>query len=129
VDVELVERAVQMVAVTPLPAAAPGVAGVVDVQGDVLLVVDPRPALGLEPVAPRLGQHLLVVYARTRFALWVDRVDRVVSTEGNTSGGVDPAAHPGAAARLIHVEEGVVPVLPVETLDPGERLTSAGPGA
>ena len=40
-----VERILRMAEVTPLPGAPPGVAGVLNVQGSVLAVVDSRPRL------------------------------------------------------------------------------------
>ena len=58
-----VARVVQMVEITPLPNAPPGVQGVVNLQGQVIPVFDIRGRFGLRAHEPGLDDHLIV--ART----------------------------------------------------------------
>jgi chemotaxis signal transduction protein len=56
-----VERVERMAALTSLPEAPPGIAGVLNLRGVTLPIVDPRPRLGVESPAPDLDQHLVGV--------------------------------------------------------------------
>jgi purine-binding chemotaxis protein CheW len=113
-DAARVERALRMVALVPVPDAAHGVAGLVDVHGELLPVVDPRPRLGLPAATPHPDQHLLIVRAATRFALWVDAVERVDAVDETGSTG-------GRETRIARVAGQVVPLLPLDTLAPEAR--------
>ena len=77
---EATARAVRAVEITPLPQAAPGVPGVIDVHGKLMPVVDLRVRFGLPQRALVPGaQFLLVATARRAVALWVDGVDGVAT--------------------------------------------------
>jgi purine-binding chemotaxis protein CheW len=70
-----VARAVRLVEITPLPAAPPVVAGVINAGGQVLPVFDLRARLGLPARPRRLSDQLLLVQlARRAAALLVDAV-------------------------------------------------------
>ena len=72
-----VERVVRAVETTPLPKAPQFVAGVINMQGQVIPVVDIRPYFGL--AAPEINQNnrfILVRTARRLLALVVDSGDR-----------------------------------------------------
>ena len=70
-----VERAVRLVAITPLPGAPAVVAGVINAGGRVLPVIDLRVRLGLPTRPRRLSDQLLLVRLRQRAAaLLVDAV-------------------------------------------------------
>ncbi len=72
----LVERVVAIVALSPLPGAPSVVAGIVNLGGRFLPVLDVRARLGMPTRAPRLTDGLVVVHlARCDVALWVDHVD------------------------------------------------------
>ena len=74
-----VDRVVQAVAVTPLPEAPETVAGVVNVQGQILPVVDIRRRFGLaERELDPEDQFIVARTSRRAMALWVDEVDEVI---------------------------------------------------
>lgn len=66
-------------AVTPVPLAAPEIAGLVNLRGRVHTVIDPRPGLGLAParLQPRLAVAITV--GAEAHALLVDAVGDVVT--------------------------------------------------
>ena len=69
------DRALHMVAVSPLPGAPSILAGVINLHGSVVPVVDLRRRLGSAPRAYGLGAHLLLVRSpRRRLALSADQV-------------------------------------------------------
>lgn len=75
-----VEQAVRIVAITPLPGAPAVVAGVVNIRGSVIPVIDVRRRFDLPQRASRLADQLLVVDTPVRrLALWVDTVGGVVN--------------------------------------------------
>ena len=75
VPLEATERALHMVAVSPLPGAPPILAGVINLHGSVVPVVDLRRRLGAAAPAYGPGAHLLLVTsARRRLALSADQV-------------------------------------------------------
>jgi purine-binding chemotaxis protein CheW len=87
-----VERALRVVAITPLPAAPAIVLGIIDLAGVVMPVIDLRRRFGLPPRAVRLSDHLIVATAGNRtVALLVDE----------TIGTIEPSAESYAPARTI----------------------------
>jgi purine-binding chemotaxis protein CheW len=71
---------VRMVAVTPVPEAPPWVAGVVNLRGRLISIVDLRPRLGLDRTEPDPGHVLLVASSGGRTTgILADRVQDVVS--------------------------------------------------
>ncbi len=117
-----VERIVRMAALTPLPDAPPEIAGLLDLQGALLVTVDPRPRLGLPPGRPQVDQQLVVVQARSRYVLWVDRTEQVAVVASHEA--VPAKAAHGLASVAIRVGGEVLPVLAPEALDPGPRPPS-----
>lgn len=74
-----VEQAVRIVEITPLPRAPAVVAGVINVRGSVIPVIDVRHRFHLPQRSSRLTDQLLVVDTPVRrLALWVDAVHGVV---------------------------------------------------
>jgi purine-binding chemotaxis protein CheW len=85
------------VAITPLPGGPASVAGVINVRGNMVPVIDVRRALGLAPGAVALSDHLVILHVDgAPLAL---RVDRALEL------------HAGAAGRLVRLDDGLVPVL------------------
>jgi chemotaxis signal transduction protein len=123
-----IERIVRMVALTPLPGAAPGVAGVINVRGEAVPVVDPRPWLGLPSPAPHPDQHLVLLTAQNRYALWLDRVERIVTPRPDDLIAVEGQTE-GVAPQLARVDQALVPVLSLVALDPGPLLSAANAGS
>lgn len=75
---ECVERVVQVVEITPLPGAPGVVLGVIDLQGRLVVVVEPRVRFGLPVPERQLSQQLLVARMPGRsVALLVDKVVEV----------------------------------------------------
>jgi purine-binding chemotaxis protein CheW len=64
------------VAVRPLPGQPRYIAGVIDVRGTVVPLLDLRVRFGLPSRPPELSDHYIVTHARERvLALWVDQVE------------------------------------------------------
>jgi purine-binding chemotaxis protein CheW len=77
---DVVERVVRAVEVSPLPDAPPGVMGVVNVHGRIIPVLDFRPRLGLPSGELRLSDHLVIAHAGQRqVAVMVDAAVDVMS--------------------------------------------------
>jgi len=73
-----VVRVAAIAAVAPLPGAPSVVAGVINVAGQFLPVLDVRARVGLPVRAPRLEDALVIVRtARRDVALWVDGIERI----------------------------------------------------
>lgn len=71
-----VERVTAIAAFAPLPGAPPVVAGIINVAGRFLPVLDLRARLGLTPRPPRLDDGLVIVTLASRsVALWIDKVE------------------------------------------------------
>lgn len=70
-----VERVLPMAAFQPLPGAPAVVAGVINVAGHFLPVLDVRARLGMAVRPPLLSDNLVVVRLTSRtVALWIDQV-------------------------------------------------------
>lgn len=75
---ERVERVVRAVEITPLPKAPPIVLGLINVQGKVIPVADPRQRFGLAARELRTGDRIIIARtARRTVALRVDTVPGV----------------------------------------------------
>ena len=82
IDVLLVQEALRSVARTPVPLAPPGVAGLVNLRGEVVLAMDLRVRLGLEPMAADADPMMVVVQMGDEsVSLLVDEVGDVVDVE------------------------------------------------
>ena len=86
-----VDRILRMVEITPLPGAPDVVAGVIDVQGEVVAVVSIRKRLGLMHRSVEISDSLVVAHTRNRrLAVIAESVLCVVERSGddvaNTSG-------------------------------------------
>jgi chemotaxis signal transduction protein len=123
-----IERILRMAALTPLPAAPAHVAGLLNLQGAALPVVDPRPLLGLPRSRPRPDQQLVVLSGAPRHALWVDRVEQIVSAVPSTVDDATADAPLAVAPAAILVGAELIPVLSVAALAPVPRaaVTWAG---
>lgn len=51
VDVSLVQEVVRLQSITPVPLAAPEIAGLINLRGEVLTAIDLRVRLGMQPAA------------------------------------------------------------------------------
>lgn len=79
VDVQRVQEALRAHDRTRVPLAPEGVAGLVNLRGQVVLTVDLRPRLGLPPVGDEVQQMMVVVQVGGEtVSLLVDQVGDVV---------------------------------------------------
>jgi purine-binding chemotaxis protein CheW len=77
-ELAVVERVVQAVEIIPLPKAPPLVAGVINVQGQIIPAVDIRPCFGLPPREANLNdQFILARTSHRRVALVADAVSGI----------------------------------------------------
>jgi purine-binding chemotaxis protein CheW len=82
VDVILVQEALRSQLRTPVPLAPSGVAGLVNLRGEVVLSMDLRPRLGLEPLTEDAEPMMVVVQVDGEpVSLLVDEVGDVVDVD------------------------------------------------
>ncbi len=119
-----VERALRMVAITPVPQATPWVPGVIDLYGQVVPVVNLRQLFGQTSREPHPNDRLLIVQAQERtMALMVDEVTEVLEVPGHQ---VEPSPDPMPRSRplsaVIRRDEGLILVLDPAHLLPPEEM-------
>jgi purine-binding chemotaxis protein CheW len=78
-DLRRVDRIIPMVEITPLPDAPRVAAGIINLHGEILPVLDVRQRLGLPAVPPRVTDLLLI--ARTSRRTVAISIDSVSGTE------------------------------------------------
>jgi purine-binding chemotaxis protein CheW len=94
-----VELALRMVAATPVPEAPPWIAGVINLHGRVIPMIDLRQRFGQPSREPQADDRLLVVQASERtVALMVDEVTEVLEMPTQQ---VDPARDPLSQAHSL----------------------------
>jgi purine-binding chemotaxis protein CheW len=116
-----IERVMPMAYVLPLPQSHQDLIGVLNLHGEILPVIDPRPSLGLPTPAMHVDQRLVLVSGSGRFLLWVDAIDEVLP------GADAQAAVPAHLAspvmpRVIRLGDGLVPILSLAALEPRSGL-------
>ena len=83
VDVLHVQEALRFQARTPVPLAPPGIAGLVNLRGQVVLTIDLRTRLGFEPMDAGLEPMMVVVEVDGEpISLLVDDIGDVVDVGG-----------------------------------------------
>jgi len=121
---EQVERVERMAALTPLPGAPPGIAGLLNLRGAVLPVVDPRPRLGAPSLPIDPDQHLVVVVAGERYLLWVDRVEQLIALRPEQVDVLDGGRTAGLTGAVARIDNAPVPILSLAALAPGPILAA-----
>ena len=77
----VVERVIRAVAITPLPKVPPIIAGIIDLGGTVIPVINIRERFGHPPRVMHLSDHLIVAVAgKRKVAIIVDETNGVVET-------------------------------------------------
>jgi purine-binding chemotaxis protein CheW len=121
-----VERVLRMVAVTPVPEAPSWVAGVIDLQGRVITVVDLRRRFEQATREARVDDRLLIVRVEGRtMALMVDEVTEVLelpAQQVKPSSELMPDARPLSA--VIRRNGDLILVLDAARLLPPRRKTA-----
>jgi purine-binding chemotaxis protein CheW len=117
---EQVHEVLRMVALIPVPEAPPWVAGVANVRGDVIPVIDLRPRLGLEPTDPDPGNVIVVASSAQRtLGVLADRVLGVTRLPVTPIGLVDPSASAhGFAGGISRSGPNLVLVVDLDKLAP-----------
>ncbi|RYG66883.1 purine-binding chemotaxis protein CheW, partial [bacterium] len=117
--------------VTPLREAPPQVAGVVNVRGALVPVVDVRGALGIPPQRARLSDVLIVLERSSEFAAIIVsevRDVRPLSARAIENGPMKMASGHGLVAGLATVGDEIVQMLRLETvLHLGEVTEASDP--
>jgi purine-binding chemotaxis protein CheW len=108
-----VQRVLPMASVLRLPDQPSGTLGVLNLRGDVLRVVDPRPRLGLTSPACTADQRLIVLAAGSqRFLLWVDGVEDVAEHPSEALSALDSHDPNRLTTHVLRRDSGeLVPVL------------------
>jgi len=105
----------QMVLITPVPEVPPWVAGMVNLRGRVIPVIDLRTRLGMEPRPPRLNTPLLIAEQGTRkLGLIADAVRDVIAIEDDAlERPAEPSAegHADAMNAVAQVGERLIVIL------------------
>lgn len=125
-----VNSVVELTAITPVPRAAPHVAGLAALRSRPLTVIDCCASLELEPEVGEAGARRAVVVEHDGhlYGLLVDAADDIVATTAEPGPlGADPG--PGwrrVATGRVETEAGAVLLLDVAALiaGPGERLAA-----
>ena len=83
VDMRRVQEALRGQARTTVPLAAPSIAGLISLRGEVVLTIDLRTRLGLEPLDAGLEPMMVVVKVDGEsISLLVDDIGDVIDVEG-----------------------------------------------
>ncbi len=107
-----VERIIPMIAPTLLPEAVPNVVGLINYQGTMLPVVDPRPRFGVATPPFHIDQLLIVVRSPSHYLLWVNTIERIAASSSEVATG-------GPLPLAVTIDNTTIPVLSPVTLDPG----------
>ena len=99
VDVEHVQEVLRPQRLTPAPLSPPAVCGLLNLRGQIVVVLDPRPALGLADPCPDAGLYLVLRFEQGVAGLLVDEVAEVADYRRGQVGPV-PATVAPQAARL-----------------------------
>ena len=74
IDVHRVQEVLGACELSPLPLAPRGVRGLVNLRGQIVTAIDPRPLLGLPGKTPERAPHLVLTHASAPVSLMVDAV-------------------------------------------------------
>jgi purine-binding chemotaxis protein CheW len=124
-----VNSVIDLASITPVPRAAPNVAGLATLRSRPLTVIDCRIALGLEPVGNggALRRAAVVEHDGHLYGLLVDTADDIVASLAEPGPiGADPG--PGwrdAASGRVETEGGALLLLDIPALIAGHDLSAA----
>lgn len=111
---EVVERSVRIVDITPLPNTLPGIVlGVIDVAGRVIPVINVRKRFGIPERGIAASDLLLIARASAQWsartlALWVDAVDGVVQGAAHDIAAVAPGHETECVSGILRLPDGLV---------------------
>ncbi|MBI9114594.1 chemotaxis protein CheW [Sanguibacter suaedae] len=103
---------------TPVPLAPAGIAGLVNLRGQVVMTVDLRPRLGLEPLDPHAESMMVVVEIEDdSISLLVDEVGEVLMLDDDQFETPPDTLSPGARELItgaFKLESGLLLTLDVD---------------
>jgi purine-binding chemotaxis protein CheW len=124
-----VNSVIDLASITPVPRAAPHVAGLSALRSRPLTVIDCRVALGIEPAVlpPALRRAVVVEHEAHLYALLVDAAEDIVTVLADPEPlGADPGlGWRDAANGRVETEAGALLLLDVTSLIEGSKLRSA----
>jgi chemotaxis signal transduction protein len=113
-----VGRVLPMAHVVSLPGSRDGVLGMLNLHGQVLPVIDPRPRLGLASPSLAPDHRLVLILGEAPFLLWVDEVDEVVTAAPEAITVVGTQQGNPLVATILRLGDSIVPVLAPSALEP-----------
>jgi purine-binding chemotaxis protein CheW len=123
---DAVQELVRMVALTPLAGGPRFVEGVLNLRGQVILVIDLRARLGLPPKTVEPSDHLIV--ARTGGRAVAVRVDRALELVNLAPGDIDVAGATEAGEESVpwvaKLPDTLVPVYDLRSLVEGTEAAT-----
>ncbi len=123
---EHVEGVLRMVAVTPVPEAPGWVAGVIDLRGRAVAVVDLRARLGMEVKPPHPDDRLVLIHAQGRtVGLVVDEATDVLDAAGLVEPPPEPLRRSEPVLCVIRGEGHMALVLDTAKLIPEHQVAAA----
>jgi purine-binding chemotaxis protein CheW len=122
-----VDEVVRMVAVSPVPAAPDWLAGVVNLRGRVIPMIDLRPLLGLAPADPDPSAVFVVASKGDRVVgVLADAVAEVLTVPAaEIERPKEMTEGEGIVAAVARSARGVVLVLDLDRLSTGAEVTDA----
>lgn len=121
-----VNSVIDLASITPVPRAAPHVAGLAALRSRPLTVIDCRVALGLAPIENPVGPRRAVVIEHDGhlYGLLVDAADDIVGSLGEPVPlGADPGAGwRNAASGKVETEAGALLLLDIPALIAGHEI-------
>lgn len=115
IPLNLVERVIRAVEVTPLPGATGAVSGVITMGGTIVMVVDTRRMLGLpeRPITP--DDQFVIVHGERRLALVVDGAEHVTEIAPERITPLEENQPNGRfLSGIAHLENGIVMIHDLE---------------
>lgn len=104
-----VQSVIQMIAMNPVAAASPGMAGTVNLHGRILPVYSLRELLGLPGRSPRISDMLLIAQAGSdTAAVWIDETHGVEELELPPVPETAPEGDGGLPPHHILTDKGIV---------------------
>lgn len=129
IPIGAVERVLPMAYVSPLPDSNDSLLGMLNLRGQVLPVLNPRPLLGLPDRAPAAEHRLVLLSSTTRFLVWVDTVEEVVACTPESLSDVPSKQANSLVRAVLRLGDAIVPVLAPAALEPCRLVRTEGSGS
>jgi len=117
-----VERVLPMAYVVPVPGTGDGLMGMLNLHGDVLPVIDPRPRLGVPSPKIAAEHRLVLLKGSAPFLIWVDNVEEVTNVRPDELIVVPAQQASPLVPHVLRLDDTVVPLLAPSALEPRGTL-------